>query len=68
MITYLEQVQDSGCYTNFGPLHQKLTSKLKELLEETAIEIKNNNFAQAAQILIRAKYYNKTLKDLKSKK
>lgn len=49
-------------------LKKYLTSKLKELLEETAIEIKNNNFAQAAQILIRAKYYNKTLKDLKSKK
>ncbi|NQY63324.1 MAG: DegT/DnrJ/EryC1/StrS family aminotransferase [Alteromonadaceae bacterium] len=29
---YLEQVNDSGWYTNFGPLHQKLTSRLEEYL------------------------------------
>lgn len=29
---YLEQVNDSGWYTNFGPLHQKLTKRLEEYL------------------------------------
>ena len=29
---YLEQVNDSGWYTNFGPLHQELTARLEEYL------------------------------------
>jgi dTDP-4-amino-4,6-dideoxygalactose transaminase len=29
---YLEQVNDSGWYTNFGPLHEELTAKLEEYL------------------------------------
>ena len=29
---YLEQVNDSGWYTNFGPLHQQLTKRLEEYL------------------------------------
>lgn len=29
---YLEQVNDSGWYTNFGPLHQKLTEQLEKYL------------------------------------
>lgn len=29
---YLEQIHDSGWYTNFGPLHQKLTYRLEEYL------------------------------------
>ena len=29
---YLEQVNESGWYTNFGPLHQKLTHRLEEYL------------------------------------
>ena len=29
---YLEQVNQSGWYTNFGPLHQKLTHRLEEYL------------------------------------
>ena len=29
---YLEKVNDSGWYTNFGPLHQKLTDSLEEYL------------------------------------
>ena len=31
--TYLEQVNFRGWYTNFGPLHQKLTQKLEEYLQ-----------------------------------
>ena len=33
MATYLEPVNASGWYTNFGPLHQKLTYKLEEYLQ-----------------------------------
>lgn len=29
---YIEQVNESGWYTNFGPLHQQLTHKLEEYL------------------------------------
>jgi dTDP-4-amino-4,6-dideoxygalactose transaminase len=29
---YLEQVNESGWYTNFGPLHQQLTKRLEEYL------------------------------------
>ncbi|WAJ69381.1 DegT/DnrJ/EryC1/StrS family aminotransferase [Catenovulum adriaticum] len=32
LTSYLEQVNDSGWYTNFGPLHQELTSRLEEYL------------------------------------
>lgn len=30
--SYLEQINERGSYTNFGPLHQELTSKLEEYL------------------------------------
>lgn len=30
--SYLEQVNNIGWYTNFGPLHQKLTERLEEYL------------------------------------
>lgn len=33
MATYLEQINASGWYTTFGPLHQKLTYKLEEYLQ-----------------------------------
>ena len=29
---YLEQINESGWYTNFGPLHQELTHRLEEYL------------------------------------
>ena len=29
---YLERVNDSGWYTNFGPLHQELTARLESYL------------------------------------
>ena len=32
LTSYLEQIHDSGWYTNFGPLHQKLTGRLEEYL------------------------------------
>ncbi|MFP3364176.1 DegT/DnrJ/EryC1/StrS family aminotransferase [Pseudoalteromonas sp. SIMBA_148] len=32
LTSYLSQVNDSGWYTNFGPLHQQLTGRLEEYL------------------------------------
>lgn len=32
LTSYLKQVNDSGWYTNFGPLHQKLTERLQDYL------------------------------------
>lgn len=32
LTSYLSQVNDSGWYTNFGPLHQQLTERLEEYL------------------------------------
>ncbi|GAB1152041.1 MAG: DegT/DnrJ/EryC1/StrS family aminotransferase [Shewanella algae] len=31
--SYLKKINDSGWYTNFGPMHQELTSKLEDYLE-----------------------------------
>lgn len=44
-----------------------LTKKIKSLLEKVAQNLENKNFTAAAQILIRAKYFEKILKDLKTK-
>jgi dTDP-4-amino-4,6-dideoxygalactose transaminase len=43
---YLEQVNDSGWYTNFGPLHQKLTQRLEEYLGvENLLLVSNGTLA-----------------------
>lgn len=43
---YLEQVNASGLYTNFGPLHQKLTNKLEEYLGvKNLLLVSNGTFA-----------------------
>lgn len=49
-------------------LAKDLSQKIKSLLEEVAQNLENKNFAAAAQILIRAKYFEKTLQDLKNLK
>ncbi|MBU6339367.1 MAG: Fe-S protein assembly co-chaperone HscB [Rickettsiales bacterium] len=49
-------------------LKKYLTSKIKDLLEIMSQELDNKAFEKSAQILIRAKYFDKTLQDLKSKK
>lgn len=52
-----------------GDLSAKdLSQKIKSLLEDFSQNLGNKNFASAAQILIRAKYFEKTLQDLKVKK
>lgn len=43
---YLEQVNDSGWYTNFGPLHQQLTEKLEDYLGvENLLLVSNGTLA-----------------------
>ena len=49
------------------PLKKHLNSQIKELLEKVALEFNNKNLQSSAQILIRAKYFDKTLRDLKEK-
>lgn len=46
-------------------LKSDLKVKVKNLLDEVAKEINQKNFEQASQILIRTKYFDKILKDLK---
>ncbi len=45
-----------------------LSAKVKSLLSESAEKLENKDFNTAAQILIKAKYFDKTLQDLKRKK
>jgi molecular chaperone HscB len=49
-------------------LKKELNTKIKSLLAEVALELENKDFRKAAQILIKAKYFDKTLRDLKAKK
>ncbi len=43
---YLEQVNESGWYTNFGPLHQQLTQRLEEYLGvENLLLVSNGTLA-----------------------
>ena len=49
-------------------LKKELNTKIKSLLSEVASQLENKSFATAAQILIRVKYFDKTLRDLKAKK
>ncbi len=49
-------------------LRKKLNQTIKLLLTETATHLENKDFKQAAQILMKAKYFDKTLRDLRAKK
>lgn len=44
-----------------------LSKKIKSLIEEAALSLDSKDFNQAAQILIRAKYFEKIAKDLKTR-
>lgn len=44
-----------------------LSQKIKSLIEEAALSLENQDLAKAAQILIRAKYFDKIRQDLKNK-
>lgn len=46
-------------------LKTELNSEIKILLEKTAEKLENKDFAAAAQFLIKAKYFDKTLRDLR---
>lgn len=49
-------------------LKKDLSKKIKSLINEAASSLENKDFSSAAQILIRAKYFDKTLWDLKKRK
>ena len=49
-------------------LRKKLNQTIKLLLIETVAQFENKDFKQAAQILMKAKYFDKTLRDLRAKK
>lgn len=49
-------------------LKHYLSGEVTMLLKQVASDIEKKDFNQAAQVLIRAKYFEKTLKDLKAKK
>lgn len=49
-------------------LRKELNSNIKSLLLEVAQSLEGKDFKTAAQILIRVKYFDKTLRDLKAKK
>lgn len=46
-------------------LKKQLNSQIKSLLENVALNLDNSHFTKAAQILIKAKYFDKILRDLK---
>ena len=50
---YLAEVNETGWYTNFGPLHQKLTAKLEEYLEVDNLLLVSNG-TMALHIAYRA--------------
>jgi len=49
-------------------LKKELNKKIKSLISQTILKIDEKNFLEAAQILIKAKYFDKTLQDLKKRK
>lgn len=46
-------------------LKKELSDEIKLLLSNASVKLENKDFAMAAQILIKAKYFDKTLRDLK---
>lgn len=61
-----EKISESS-FDEIEILKKDLNSKIKSLLNETALKLDIQDFTTATQIVIRAKYFDKTLKDLKKK-
>lgn len=49
-------------------LRKSLSLEIKSLLDSVSLKFENKDFTSAIQLLIRAKYFDKTLRDLKAKK
>ena len=49
-------------------LRKNLQQRIKILLQEVAKKLENKEFEAAAQVLIKTKYFDKTLRDLKELK
>lgn len=48
-------------------LKKELAQKINLFLQEAALELENKEFDKASQILIKVKYFDKTLRDLRKK-
>jgi len=62
-----EKISENN-FAEIEVLKKDLNLKIKSLLQETVTNLDNQDFKTAAQILIKAKYFDKTLRDLKRKK
>ena len=47
-------------------LKKELNSQIKSLIEDVVFNLDNGHFTKAAQIIIKAKYFDKILRDLKN--
>lgn len=56
------EMRESGNFSS-----KEISAKIKSLINEIAQSLDNKDFMHAAQILIRAKYFDKIAKDLKGK-
>jgi molecular chaperone HscB len=61
-----EKISESS-FDEIEMLKKDLNSKIKSLLNDAALKLDIQDFTTATQIVIRAKYFDKTLKDLKKK-
>ena len=62
------EIQESVAALNvdeIAALKKNLATKIKLLIDDAAAKLDNQHFAAAAQILIKAKYFDKILHDLK---
>ncbi len=62
-----ETISESN-YEQIGIIKKDLSSKIKYFINQAILKIDEKHFLEAAQILIKAKYFDKTLQDLKKRK
>lgn len=67
-ILELQEEVEEIAISEIENLRKKLNQTIKLLLIETVAQFENKDFKQAAQILMKAKYFDKTLRDLRAKK
>jgi molecular chaperone HscB len=63
-----EKISEISDKTEIENLRKKINSEFKELIFESMAQLKTEELELAAQILIKAKYFKKSLDDLKIRK
>ena len=63
-----EEISESKNLEEISKIQAYLEDEIKKLLAETKINFAKNDLNQVAQNLIRVKYFDKTIADLKIKK